>query len=103
MTNKYDIDNCGHYGWARHTIMAIKGAIEVDFVNKGKFVCEYEGREKHHLKDRGANIGHQRIIVSEISDLLNSLDDVARRVNNLEHFMSDTATVEEYINQIKGK
>ena len=93
----------GHYDYARFKIMVIRGAIEADFVNKGKFFCEYEGKEKHHLKDRGAKIGHQRIIVNEISDLLNSLDDVARRVNNLEHFMSDTATVEEYINQIKGK
>jgi hypothetical protein len=93
----------GHYDYARFKIMAIRGAIEADFVNKGKFVCEYEGREKHHLKDRGAKIGHQRIIVNEISDLLNSLDDVARRVNNLEWFMSGDSGVEEYINQIKGK
>lgn len=91
------------YNNARLQIMAIKGAIEVDFVNKGKFICEYEGREKHHLKDRGANTSQQRIIINEIDDLLNSLDDVARRVNNLEWFMSGDSGVEEYVKQIKGK
>lgn len=91
------------YNNARLQIMAIKGAIEVDFVNKGKFVCEYEGREKHHLKDKGANTSQQRIIINEIDDLLNSLDDVARRVNNLEWFMSGDSGVEEYVKQIKGK
>jgi hypothetical protein len=93
----------GHYGHADFKIRCIKGEIEVDFVNKGKFFCEYEGKEKHHLKDRGANRSQQIRIVNEVDDLLNTLDDVARRVRNLEWFMSGDDGVEEYINQIKGK
>lgn len=91
------------YEYARFKIMAIKGAIEVDFVNKGKYICEYEGKEKHHLKDRGATRSQQIVIINEVSDLINSLDDVARRVNNLEWFMSGDSGVEEYVKQIKGK
>ena len=93
----------GYYEFSRFTILKIKGAIEADFNNKGVYFCEYDEVQKHHLIDRGANRSQRNIILNEIQDLLNSLDDVARRCNNLEWFMDGDDGVDVYVDKIKGK
>jgi hypothetical protein len=93
----------GHYDFSRFTILKIKGAIEVDFCNQGKYFCDYDEREKNHLIDRGANQRQQNVIINEIDDLLHCLEDVARRCNNLESFMNKDYGVQEYIDKIKFK